>query len=473
MATGVSGLMSGLDTESIITKTMAVERRPIQLLQQQEAAYKARISAFGTLKGVLADLQTAVADLKDPSIFAGFSASSSNTTVLDASASSTAVVGTYRVTVNALAQAQQVKGSAFTASSAVVGTGTLTIQVGTNTAANVTIDSTNNTLAGIAQAINNSTADVTAGVVNDGLGNYYLTLASKKTGASNTISLTMADSDGINTDANGLSALYATPATQSMSQTQAAGNAQIAVNGIATERASNTIDDLLTGVTLTLKKADPGNGFDVSVSRDVGNVGSKIQSFVTKYNAALTTLKQMQVSSPETGQIGVLQGDSTPRILQSRLQSLLFARVDGVASSVNSLTSLGVTADKDGKLSFDSTAFNAAYTANRGDVVNFFTQTTAGSEGVALQFNTFLDSYLHSGSGMLAAKTDGLNRSITHIEDQVASINTRLAKREDNMRKQFNSLESLLAQFQSTSGQLTQQLTALSNLNAQISNNSK
>lgn len=471
MASGVSGLISGLDTESIITKTMAIERRPIQLLQQQEAAYKAKISAFGSLKGVLADLQTAAAALKDPSTFAGFSASSGNTTILDATASSTAVTGTYRVTVSTLAQAQQVRSSAFTASTDVVGTGTLTIQVGTNAAVNVTIDSTNNTLAGIAQAINNSTADVTAGVVNDGLGHYYLTMASKKTGASNTISVTMADADGINTDANGLSKLYNNPAAQTMFETQPAGNAQISVNGIATERASNTaINDLLTGVTLNLKKADPLSSFDVTVSRDVGTVSSKVQNFVDKYNTALTTLKQMQISSPETGQIGALQGDSTPRILQSRLQSLLFAKVDGVASSVNGLSSLGVTADKDGKLSFDSTAFTSAYTANRGDVVNFFTQTTAGSEGVALQFNDLLDSYLNSSSGLLAAKTDGLNSSVTRIEDQVASINTRLAKREENMRKQFNALESLLSQFQNTSGVLTQQLTALSNLNAQISN---
>lgn len=473
MSFGVSGLMSGLDTESIISQMMTIERRPIVLLQQQEAAYQSKISAFGVLKGVLAELQTAAAALKETDLFAGFSASSGNTSVLTASASDTAVAGTYRVTVNSLAQSQQVRSSSFTADSEVVGTGTLTIQVGINTAVNVTIDGTNNTLAGIAQAINDADADVTAGVVNDGLGNYYLTMASKETGASNTISLTMADADLVNNDANGLSKIYFDPATQAMDTTQAAANAQLNVNGIDVERASNTIDDLLEGVTLTLKTADPGNPFDVKVSRDVASITSKITAFVEKYNSALTSLGTLQTSDLEAGTVGPLQGDSTSRTLQMRLESLLANPVDGVASSVNSLSALGVTADEDGKLSFDSATFTTAYEANREDVVNFFTQTTEGSEGFALKFDTLLDSYLQSTTGLLATKEEGLNSSIEHIGDQVERIELRLAKREETLRRQFNSLESLLAQFQNTSGILSQQLDALSNLSAQISSNTK
>lgn len=473
MAFGVGGLMSGLDTESIITQMMNLERRPIVLLQQQEAGYQSKISAYGALKGVLGELQTAAAALKSPDLFAGFSASSSNNTVLNASASNTAKAGTYQVTVNALAQAQQVKSSSFTASSEVVGTGTLTIAVGANPAVNVMIDGTNNTLAGIAQAINNASGDVTAGVVNDGLGNYYLTLASKETGSSNTISLTMADADGINNDANGLSKIYFTPATQSMSQTQAATNAQLNINGIDVERASNTVTDLFEGVTLFLKTVDAVNPVAVQVSPDVSSITSKITAFVEKYNNALSALNTLQISDPAAKIVGPLQGDSTPRLLQARLRSILSTGVAGVASSVNSLNALGVSADKDGKLSFDSSTFTTAYAANRVDVVNFFTQTTVGSEGFAPKVDTFLDGYLKSTTGLLATKEDGFKRSIAHIGDQVDRIELRLTKREENLRRQFNALESLLAQFQNTSGVLNQQLDALSNLNAQISNNTK
>lgn len=469
MTIGVSGLMSGMDTESIITKMMEIERRPITLLQHREAGYQSKISSIGALKGLLADLQTAAAALNEPDLFAGISATSGNTAVLTASASNKAVAGSYQMTVNALAQAQQVRGSAFTASSDVVGTGTLAIQVGANTPVNVVIDSTNNTLAGIAQAINSANTDVTAGVVNDGLGNYYLTMASKETGTSNTISLTMVDDDGINNDANGLSKIYNDPAAQTMWQTQAAGNAQLNVNGIDVERSGNVITDLLEGVNLTLKAADVGKPFEVKVSRDTESVSSKIAAFVEKYNSTLSGLKTLQISDPEAGTVGPLQGDSTTRMLQMRLQDLLSTRVDGVADSANGLSFLGVTADKDGKLSFDSTIFAATFETNPEDVVNFFTQTTEGSEGVALKFDTLLENYLDSSTGLLPAKEAGLNRSIEHIGDQVERIETRIAKREENLRHQFESLELLLAQFQNTSGVLSQQIESLSNLSAQIS----
>jgi flagellar hook-associated protein 2 len=467
MSFGVGGLMSGLDTDSIIKQMMTLERRPIVLLQQQEATYQAKISAFGTLKGVLGELQTAAAALKEPALFAGVSASSANTTLLSATASASAQAGSYQVTVSALAQAQQVRSSPFTAGDEAVGTGTLTIQVGDNTAFDVTIDETNNTLAGIAQAINDADTDVTAGVINDGLGNYYLTLASKETGESNTISLTMADADLDNNDAFGLSKIYDAPASQGLFETMAASNAQLTVNGIEVERAGNTVDDLLTGITLTLNEADPAKSFAVTVSPNVSNITAKLKAFVDKYNNALSSLKTLQTSNPEGGTVGPLQGDSTSRLLQSRLQRFLANTVGGVDGAVNNLNALGVTADKDGKLSLDAAVFTAAYESKPEEVVKFFTQSTVGSEGLARQVDSFLNGYLKS-TGLLTTKNEGLTKSIEHIGDQVERINFRLEKREENLRRQFEGLELLMGQFQNTSGVLSQQLDALSNLSSQI-----
>ena len=472
MAIGVSGLMSGLDTESIISKIMTIEQRPLLLLQQQEAAYQSKISALGTLKGVLSDLQTAAAALKKTDLFDTFSVTSGNTTALTATVGSTAVEGTYNVEVTALARSQQVKGSSFAASTDVVGTGTLTIQVGTKTAAIVTIDSAHNTLAGIAQAINAANTDVTAGVVNDGTG-YYLTLASKETGTSNTISFTIDDDDLVDNDANGLSKLYDNPAAQTMAQTQAAANAGLVVNGIVVTSQDNIIDDVIQGVTLTLKAADPGKPFEVKVARDATSVSSKLTAFVDKYNKAYSSLQALQRSDPEAGDIGALQGDSTARILQMRLQGFLSTAVEGVDDAVNSLSALGVSADEDGKLTFDSATFTTAYEEHRDDVVAFFTQTTEGSEGFAVQVDSMLETYLQSTTGLLATKEEGLNRSIERIGDQAERIAMRLEKREESLRSQFAALEELLSQFQTTSGTLTNQLEALSNLSAQISGNRK
>ena len=469
MAFAVGGLMSGLDTESIISQMMQLERRPITLLQRQEASYQSQISGIGTLKSVLAELQTAASALKEVDIFEGFSAKSGNTEILSATASDTAIAGTYSVEVTQLAEAQSIKSSAFADSDTTeIGTGTVSIQLGTNTAVEVVIDADHSTLSGIATAINDSGAEVTAGVLYDGT-NYYLTMTGKETGVTNTITIDVTvddvDSDPVET-AVGLSRLEVVTVDNDPL------DAQLTVNNNPVTRASNTIDDLFQGVSLTLKKAEVGTQFDVTVSRNVSRVTSKINDFVDKYNSALTALKAVQVSNPETGEIGSLQGDSTPRLLQTQLQNMLYTSVDGVASQFDTLSELGVTSDEDGKLSFDSTVFADAYETNRTDVVNFFTQTSSGKEGVALQFENFLDGYLDS-TGFLTSKEDSLGRSIDRIGDQVERIEYRLYKREENLRHQFETLESLMAQFQNTSGVLSQQLTSLSNLSSQIAKSSK
>ena len=470
MAISVGGLASGLDTESIVSQLMALEQRPIFLLQQKEAAYQAKISALGSLKGGLSALQSTVSALKDADSFISFNATSGNTDVLTLSTSQDAEVGQHQVVVTVLAQAQQVRSAAFTGSDEIVGTGTLTIQVGTGTSFDIVIDSEHETLAGIATAINEADTDVTAGVIHDGTGNYYLTLVSSETGLTNTISFSLQDDDGINNDAGGLSSLYTDPVTQVLTETQAATNAELTVNGIAVEREGNIIDDLIPGLTLTLQQEDPGNSFLVKVNRNLDSVTGKIQTFIDKYNSLVDTLSELQGYNSETGESGILQGDSTARQLKSRMQSFLYAEVDGVASEVNSLSRLGVEVDRDGKLSLDTSVLTSALEEHREDVVNFFTQDEDGNEGIARRFDSLLESYIKSSTGLLAVKENGMQSSIDGIGDQIERINFRLAKREETLRAQFLALETLLAGFQATSGALEQQLQSLANLSSQISN---
>lgn len=473
MAFSVNGLMSGLDTASLISQMMTLERRPVELLQLKVTEFEAKISAVGMLKSALSDLKSAAGALTDTDLFAGFKATSANTEVLTATASDGAVSGTYQVAVTTLAQAQTVKGGNFAASDTVVGTGTLTIQMGTNAAVNVAIDSTNNTLAGIAQAINDSDAEVTAGVVNDGLGNYFLSLTGKETGTANTISLSIDDDDLIDDDANGLSKLYAVPATQTMTTTQPAANAALTVNGIDVERASNTIDDLLEGVTLSLVKADAGNPVTVGVARDTDSIKSKINAFVSKYNTVVGSLSKLQSYDAETGVAGLLQGDSTTRNVQGQLRLLVQGEIAGVAENVNQLSELGFELGRDGKLTFDGAIFDEVYSTNRADVINAFAQDTDSAQGFAVQLEAALENYVQSTTGILSAKEEGLQNSVDRLGDQIERYELRLAKREENLRRQFESLETLLAQFQATSGTLTQQLESLSNLSAQIAKNTK
>jgi len=468
MGIGVGGLMSGLDTESIITQMMQLERRPILLLQRKEAGIQARISALGSVKSGLSGLQTATQTLKSTSGYGAMKATSGNNAVLTATASSTAVAGKYQVEVTSLAKAQQVRSSAFTASDEEVGTGTLTITVGSGDPVEITIGESDKTLAGIAAAINAAEAGVTAGVVNDGSGNYYLTLASGETGAANTISLGVDDDDLVDNDAAGLSKLYTTPAAQTLTQTQAAANAAITVNGIAVERSSNTFSDLIDGVTISLKQADAGNPFELAVARDSSTVTVNIKEFVKQYNALIDTLKSLGGYNAATKQAGLLQGDSLTRQAEGQVRAFMHRQFGDSSQAIRRLSDLGLSVDKDGKLSLNETTLNSALADNREGVEAFFTSTGTDSEGFAVQLDTLLDGYLKGSTGLFAAKEKGLKGSVDLITDQVERIELRLSKREEVLRKQFESLESLMAQFTSTSSSLEQQLQSISNLNASI-----
>ncbi len=463
------GLMSGLDTDSLISRMMAVEQRPIQLLQQREAKYQAQISGVASLKSVLYGVQSAAGKLKESDDFASFSATSSNEETLSVSASDTATPGHYQVEVTHLARAQQVRSAGFSGSDATVGTGILTLQVGTQDSVEITIDSESHTLAGIAAAINEAEAGVTAGVVDDGNGNVYLTLLSPETGASNTITLTVSDDDGNNDDASGLSGLYTDSAAHTLTETQAAQNAQVTVNGIAVERSGNTIDDLLDGVTLSLNQEDPGKPVTVEIAKDNSIAVNKVQSLVDKYNSLVDSLDKLQSYDAETGKTGLLLGDSATNMIRSRMRRFLSLQVEGVDDSVNGLSRLGIEVDRDGKLSLDSDTLTTALEDHYDDVVRFFTQDEEGSEGLAVQLYDTLDNYAKS-TGMLASKEDGLQASIDDIEDQIEGMSTRLAQREENLRSQFQALESLLAEYQATETLMNQQITNLSNLSKAIAN---
>ncbi len=469
MGIGVSGLMSGLDTDSIISKLMDLEKRPILQLQKKEAGYQAKITALGQVKSAMSDLKSAVEALKKSDGFISYSATSSNTDILTVSAGDDVVPGNYSITVSQLASAQSVRSAAFDSSDAVVGTGTLTIQVGSESAVDIEIDSEHNTLSDIAQAINESDAEVTAGVINDGSGNFYLTLQSHNTGTDNTISLTMQDDDGSNTDSSGLSSLYTDPASHALTETHAAANAQLTVNGVSVERSSNEISDLVDGLTLNLKSADASKTVTVSTSKDFGGIKSKLNSFVKSYNALIDTLKKQTGYNAATRQGGTLLGDSSVGRIGLSLSRMLYESVGGVDESVNSLNKLGIEMDDDGHLSLDTEKLTKAMEAHPEDVASFFTSDESGDEGIAIRLDKFLDGYIKSSTGILSAETDGLQKSIDKIEDQIERINDRLAKREENLRHQFNTLEDLLAQFQQTSGQLDQQLSSIKNLNGQIS----
>jgi flagellar hook-associated protein 2 len=471
MSISVGGLVSGLDTNSIIEQLMELQQKPIVKLQQQEAAYQVELSAYGSLKGILGSLKSAIEDLDSVSNLTSFSAVSKDTDLFSVSADENATSGSYDITVQQLAEAHKLTSGAFSEDE-LVGEGTLQLKVGNGSTTDIDVSATD-TIDDVALAINDAEAGVRAGVIFDGT-DYFLTLAADETGVENVINLTVTDTgDSNDTDMNGLSRLvYDQEVTENLSNTRDAADSIITVDGVTDiHRDTNVINDVIQGVSITLESAPaaPDNQTTLTVSRDLDAIVSKITTFVDAYNEAIDVFEDYQSYDSATETSGVLLGDATTKSIRNRLNTMVTDTVSGV-ESFSRLADLGIALNTEGRLEVDSSALNGALDDHFDDVLQFFTQSTEGSEGFALRMKDTLDAILKSTDGTLAARTDGIQKSIDGIEDQVERIEMRNLAWEARTRAQFNALEVLLAEYQTTGDYLSQQILSLQNLNNNISN---
>jgi flagellar hook-associated protein 2 len=471
MGISVGGLASGLDTDSIISKLVDLERRPIVQLQKREAAYQVQLTTYGSLHSLLGTLQSAAQALKDPAGLSGFTATSGNTSLFTASAGSTAASGSYNITVSQLAQSQKLKSAAFTSKTEAIGAGTLHLRVGSAAVKDITITATD-TIEDVATAVNNAKAGVQASVVFDGT-SYFLTLSAVATGIANVINLTATDSDGNNSDTAGLSRLvYDAGVTQNLTQTHAPLNALLEVDGVTgISRSSNTISDVITGVTLTLNSAPaaPGNASTLDISRDNSVLKGKIDAFIKAYNGVIKFFKEQQSYDVKTHQAGTLLGDGSSRLMRSKLSGLITTSVPGLPAGFRKLADLGMQSNAQEQLELkDSTKLDRALASDFDAVVRFFTQTTAGSEGLAVRLDKALNEFLTPGKGILAARQDGIAKNIERVQKQVAQYETRVADTAKRLRAQFTALETLLSSYKTTGDYLEQQIAGLQNLNSAI-----
>ena len=471
MSIAVGGLVSGLDTNSMIEQLLELERQPIVTLQQKEADYQVELTAYGSLKGVLGSLRSSVEALDSASSFTGFSAVSGNDNLFGVSADENATSGSYDITVKQLAEVHKLASGGFS-DAEYVGEGTLHFKVGNGSTTDIDISATD-TLAEVAQAINEAEAGVRAGVIFDGT-DYFLTLAADETGVENVINLTVTDTGDTNdTDMNGLSRLvYEAGVTENLSHIQDAADAIITVDGVTNiHRAGNVVNDVIQGVTITLESAPvaPDNQATLTVSRDLETVVSKITAFVDAYNETIALFDAYQSYNSDSETAGVLLGDATTKTIRNRLNTMLTGTLSGV-ESFSRLTDLGIALNREGQLEIDASTLNSALEDYFDEVLQFFTQSTEGSEGFAVRMTDTLDAILSSTNGTLAARTDGIQDSIDDIGDQVERLEMRVLAWETRTRAQFNALEVLLAEYQTTGDYLSQQIGSLQNLNNYISN---
>lgn len=376
---GVSslGIGSGIDIGSLVDKLVAAEQTPAQnRLDSQEAQVQAKLSAYGSLKSALSSFQTQVQGLSQAADFRVLQATSSNPDAVSVTTSDAAAAGSFDLDVSQLAQSQAVASAAFATTATTVGSGTLTLRFGTVTtdeggtvtgftpnpdkaAATVNILAGANTLEGIRDAINNADAGVSASIVNDGVGERLIFNATD-TGAANAFVIEVADADGNDTDASGLSQLAFNSAATLSQQTRSGKDAELVVNGLAVTRPNNEITDLIGGLTLSLTSTTT-SAARIAVTQDTGTVKQKIQDFVTAFNQLQQQINQVAGYDADKKQGGILQGNATVRGIEAHLSRLTTSEVPALnGQAIRSLADLGITTARDGTLELDDAKLNDA-----------------------------------------------------------------------------------------------------------------
>jgi flagellar hook-associated protein 2 len=434
-----AGVGSGLDIESIITGLMNVEKAPLTLVSTQKTNFQAKLSAFGSLKSALSTFQTSVTALSTAAKFNAQTATSGNTSLFTATANGAATTGDYAVTVSQLAKSQKIAMAGMANTTDIIGTGTLSISFGTYTPAvttptaapatfvdntdkaaiNITIDSSNNTLAGVRDAINASNSSVSATIVNDGSTN-RLVITSKDTGEVNSLKIAVTDDDGTNGDASGLSQLAFDPLAtagsgNNMSIMQQAKNALLNIDGIDIVKQSNTITDAIEGVTLNILGLSDANSTQLSVASDQTKIKESVTSFVDAFNKVNETLRKL-TKYDETGTAsGKLLGDATARSVINQIRGIVTKAIP-TGNAITSLSDIGVTFQRDGTLAVEDTKLSDAITNHFSDMADLFSISAKTSDSQV----TFIGSNINTKAGTYAINVSQLGTSTSNA---VGTIN--------------------------------------------------
>ena len=454
-----TGPSSGINYTTILNALNQSLSEPITLMQQQETPLNNQLSAWQTISADVSALNSAAAALGQPSLFQTYTATSSNTSVATATASSSAIPGTYALSVTSLATVDVVASQGVASSSANVGTGTFGITVN-GTTTNINITSSNDTLSGLAQAINNSSsaAGVTASIINNGgsTNPYQLVLTSNNTGTNNAISVT----DGL----TGGTALTFTT-------TQAAANAALTYGGINITSQSNTVKNVIPGVTLNLLST---GSTTVTVGLDTQAIDSSANSFVTAYNKLISDISaQNTVTSSGSGNtknssLGPLGGNVALSGLANTLYGFMGSEAPTLSGSAGLPSTYGITPNSNGsgQLQLNTTTLNGMLTSNPQQVQQFLSALMNGSStanGVSEPggLTNYLNTYTNPANGVFQFSEAQINTQLTNMNNQIAQMQANVQTQMGMYTKEFSNLESYIGQMQTTNSALANSIKQL------------
>jgi flagellar hook-associated protein 2 len=434
-----TGIGSGLDIDSLVSKLVAAERSSGQTrIDTKKGKLTEQFSAMAQLMGGMSAFQASLNSQVSSNSFKSRNVTLSDDAAFTAKATSSAAAGSYDVQVKQLAKAAQLGSDAFGSASAAVGTGTLTIAVGASSFS-IEVGAGGNSLANIRDAINKSAKNtgVQASLLTDVEGT-HLVLTSMKTGADRALTVTASGGDG------GLKKF------ENMEVRSVAQDAILFVSGYEIHSGSNTVSNAIEGVTLTLKApTEEGSTVLLGVERDDAAIQDAAKKFVDSYNSLAGTMKSLSRYDASTEAAGALLGDAMLRNVDSQVRKLISSPVAGVNGNYTTLASLGVTTQADGTLKLDTVRFNAALAANPGAVSDIFTS----DNGVAVKLANFMGSKT-SATGELTVRSSNITDTLVDLKDQQDALNARMKVIEQRYYKQFNALDTMLAQMNTTATSL-------------------
>ena len=461
-AISFTGLGSGLKVSDIVEAIVNAEKVPYNSrVARQQGAFTTDISAVGALKSALEAVTASFEGLGDIEKYQQRTATGRDD-FIGISSDKDAEIGNYSIKVDTLASAHKLMSGAI-ADTEAVGEGTLTIESGSNNF-NISVSATA-TLSEIRDAINDSADNksVSATIITDATGQ-HLVLNSKKTGLANAIKVTVDDvSDGNNTDNIGLSRLAydadiaSSTYSLSMAETGTATDAKIIIDGTITATSStNEFKGVIDGIDITVNKL---HGVDddisqISIAENNKNVASGINTFIESFNALVDLSNQLGKAGKDGA--GVLAGDSMLRGVMSKIRSQFNKAFDSGNGNTLTLSQLGVRTERDGKLSFEQKTLDDLIEQDP-DAVQTFLLGADGDKGFVNDMKTFIGFYTDK-DGVIQQRIDGKNTQIDKLSSDLEAFKMKMDSLEARLFAQYNAMDLMVAQMNSTSTYLMAQL---------------
>lgn len=451
MSSGISfsGLATGIDSASIISQLMQLERQPINRLQDKQRIYDSQASKLRSFESKLKALQDAAEKLGEADGIRPMQVSSADESVVKATVTSGAVVGPTEINVTSLAASEKTFSNGVSDSTAALlssgQSSTLSITVGSDTTVDISIDDTD-TLETVVGKINDSDADVTAGIVFDGT-DYRIRVAGNDTGADRAIAFNESTAVlGLDDPAN---------------EMQAASDAVFTVDGLAMTRSSNSFSDAVPGLSLTLNGVSDGaTTTQVNVDVDSSEQRDTLKGFVDAYNSVMNSINGEFAYTGAPRGPASLSGDFTLRSVQSRLRTAIGSAVSGTTGEFRTLASVGIETQQDGTLQLDDAKFTEAMNDDAEAVAALFAGNGGTIEGFVSTFDDVLE-VLAGSEGALNSRIDSLEGRSRDLDDQIDRLELRLDDTETRLRTQFSVLEQTVSGMQSQGNQIVAALTSL------------